>query len=315
MNRRQFLYSIVGGAIGLSFVRCTASGAVLYNYDRHRIGRTAPGIDFAVNVSPPYTEIVPCAAGWVWDTGWDDDAGEYITAAHGTSYYTMYAHLKERFVTEGAPVNRNTVMALGGNTGRNSRGVWHLHLGFLVPEYAWDDDFMSPGGGMRWANPDAFSESRKRLEYWSGSDLDTAFQQEVKAAMASIDSFWDYLIERESRVARVLGVRRVEFSFDRALSFLERAYRTCDRCTNSHDTLGFLERVNRLKRIRPILTSPFPNPTLEPQYIRPHRLSGSPASRREALKNTLLGQAVQKGPDATKPTRASLEEWVAGLLQ
>ena len=76
MNRRQFLYSIVGGAIGLSFVRCTASGAVLYNYDRHRIGRTAPGIDFAVNVSPPYTEIVPCAAGFGYSDPHDDFSGD-----------------------------------------------------------------------------------------------------------------------------------------------------------------------------------------------------------------------------------------------
>ena len=267
MNRRQFLHSMVGSAVGLTLVRCSTSG-VLYSYARHKLGRTAPGIDFRVNSSPPYTEIVPCAAGWVWDTGWDDDAGEYITVSHGASYYTMYAHLKERFVTEGSPVDRDTVMALGGNTGRNSRRVWHLHLGFLVPEYAWDDDFMSPGAGMRWADPNAFSESGKELEYWKGNDLDTAFQREVKNALANIDSFWDYLIERESRVARMAGGRRIEFSFDRALALLERAYKVCDRCANSHDMPGFLERVNRFRRIRPVLTSPFPNPALARQSVR-----------------------------------------------
>jgi len=238
-------------------------------------GRTAPGIDFSVSSSPPFTEIVPCAAGWVWDTGREDGIGEYITVTHGASYYTLYAHLTERFVTEGAPVNRSTVMALGGNTGENARGVWHLHLGLLVPEHAWHDDFMAPGDSLRWADPDAFSESGKRLEYWSGNDLDTPFQQEVKSATASVDTLWNYLLERGSPIARMAQTRSGQLRFSRALRLLELGHKSCGRCANP-DEAEFLGRVRQLKRIRPVLTSPFPNPALKQQYVRLRRLSRAP---------------------------------------
>lgn len=272
MNRREFLKAMAWSAIGLSTARCAAgAGWVLHDYYRHIQRGIAPGIDFHVSSSPPYTEIVPCAAGWVWDTGFEDSIGEYITVTHGLSYYTMYAHLKERFVTEGSPVERNQVMAIGGNTGQNARGVWHLHLGVLVPEYAWDSDFQSPGAGLRWANPDALSESGKRLDLWRENDLDTAFQNDVKEAVASIEALWNFLPDGQ-RIAQFVE-RRESLTFDRTLTLIERTHKRCSRCVNSKEAPDFFKRVERLKSLRPTLTLPFPNPALGSGYVRPLRRS------------------------------------------
>jgi len=274
MNRRAFFHAMAWGTVGMLASRCasleTSPGWVLHDYYGHiHFGNgVAPGIDYKVRSSPPYTEIVPCASGWVWDTGWDHDAGEYITVTHGLGYYTMYAHLKERFVTEGAPVERDRVMALGGNTGRNARGIWHLHLGLLVPDYAWHEDYLSPGGGKRWADPDMFSESGRRLEIWKGNALDLEFQREVRAAAATVESLWESLIARGSEAAGILQ-RRAIFPFDRTLALIERAHQRCAPCQASHEAPEFLNGLQRLKRLRPTLTLPFPNPALASLYVRP----------------------------------------------
>jgi hypothetical protein len=163
-------------------------------------------------------------------------------------------------------------MAIGGNTGYNARGVWHLHLGVLVPEYAWENDFESPGAGLRWANPDALSQSGKQLELWRGNDLDTAFQNDVKEAVASIEALWGYIPEGQ-RIARFVETR-TSLTFDRTLALIERTHRRCSRCVNSQVAPEFLKRVDRLKSLRPPLTLPFPNPALGSAYVRPLRRSG-----------------------------------------
>ena len=56
---------------------------------------------------------------------WPD--GQYIIVNHNNGYYTLYAHLAERYVSVGQEVSIGETIGAMGQTG-NTTGV-HLHLG------------------------------------------------------------------------------------------------------------------------------------------------------------------------------------------
>lgn len=88
---------------------------------------THPGVDIAVAQG---SYIRAAGAGTVREAGSDSIYGLYVLIEHGgTGYRTMYGHASRLFVTSGARVRQNQVIALTGNTGRSTAP--HLHFEVL----------------------------------------------------------------------------------------------------------------------------------------------------------------------------------------
>lgn len=82
------------------------------------------GIDLS---SPAGTEVVATNHGRVVLVGNFFFAGGSVVLDHGGGLFTMYFHLSEFKVEEGAPVKKGDVLALSGATGRVTGA--HLHWG------------------------------------------------------------------------------------------------------------------------------------------------------------------------------------------
>ncbi|WP_139187822.1 peptidoglycan DD-metalloendopeptidase family protein [Bacillus tuaregi] len=91
------------------------------------------GIDIA---SSPGTSIHAVEAGVVSKSYYSDTYGHVVFIKHDKSFETVYAHLQERNVHEGARVQRGEVIGKMGSTG-DSSGV-HLH--FEVHQSHWTVD-------------------------------------------------------------------------------------------------------------------------------------------------------------------------------
>ena len=77
--------------------------------------------------APASTEVVATNHGRVVLVGNFFFAGGSVVIDHGGSLYSMYFHLAEFKVEEGAMVRRGDVLALSGGTGRVTGA--HLHWG------------------------------------------------------------------------------------------------------------------------------------------------------------------------------------------
>lgn len=85
------------------------------------------GIDIAV---AQHSYIRASGAGVVVEASSDSIYGLYVLIDHGGSgYRSMYGHASRLFVTAGAEVHQNQVIALSGNTGRSTAP--HLHFEIL----------------------------------------------------------------------------------------------------------------------------------------------------------------------------------------
>lgn len=82
------------------------------------------GIDFQAAYGSPVYSTAP---GTIEKAGWDPSFGNRVVVSHGYGHRTLYAHLSELVVTEGAQLDRHQVIGYLGNTGR-SNGP-HLHYG------------------------------------------------------------------------------------------------------------------------------------------------------------------------------------------
>ncbi|MGP4000093.1 M23 family metallopeptidase [Streptomyces sp. 8N706] len=81
------------------------------------------GIDFAVSEG---TSVKAIGSGVVTRAGWGGDYGEMVMVKLDDGHYTLFAHLSEVVVKEGARVRAGTLLGYSGNTG-NSTGP-HLHF-------------------------------------------------------------------------------------------------------------------------------------------------------------------------------------------
>ena len=92
------------------------------------------GIDLAV---PTGTQIYAPADGTVVNIWYDKSCGNGLKIAHGMGYETVYCHLQSVNVTNGAKVQKNSVIALSGNTG----GSTGPHLHYAIKK---DGKFINP---------------------------------------------------------------------------------------------------------------------------------------------------------------------------
>lgn len=81
------------------------------------------GLDIA---APTGTPVKPVASGTVIFSGWKPGYGNTVVLEHDDGMTTVYAHHSSNNVSEGTQVNRDTVIALTGSTGRSTGP--HLHF-------------------------------------------------------------------------------------------------------------------------------------------------------------------------------------------
>lgn len=81
------------------------------------------GLDIA---APNGTPVKPVAAGTVIFSGWKSGYGNTVILNHNDGMITVYAHHASNSVSEGATVDRDTVIAQSGSSGRSTGP--HLHF-------------------------------------------------------------------------------------------------------------------------------------------------------------------------------------------
>ena len=104
------------------------------------------GVDFA---APSGTPVVASADGRVASAGWDGPLGRAVRIRHGSSYVTVYGHLKSFAdgIRGGVEVRQNQVIGYVGSTGRATGP--HLHYTLI--------ERGTPVDPMRFDNPPADS--------------------------------------------------------------------------------------------------------------------------------------------------------------
>jgi murein DD-endopeptidase MepM/ murein hydrolase activator NlpD len=85
------------------------------------------GLDYAAKPGSP---ILAVASGIVADVGVDNGYGRYVEIAHGEGIVTRYAHNKENLVSPGTVVERGSMIARVGSSGRTTGP--HVHYEVLV---------------------------------------------------------------------------------------------------------------------------------------------------------------------------------------
>ncbi|MBE6867287.1 MAG: hypothetical protein E7494_00820 [Ruminococcus albus] len=127
-TKRQFSWPVPGvAAISSAFVD----------------GRNHGAIDIA---APTGTSVRAAAAGTVqtYPGGWNGGAGNYVVITHkieGKTYLTVYMHLSQITIANGATVSAGTEIGKVGSTG-NSSGP---HLDFSIREGSYSGTRLDPG--------------------------------------------------------------------------------------------------------------------------------------------------------------------------
>ncbi|RJR33557.1 MAG: M23 family metallopeptidase [Desulfobacteraceae bacterium] len=91
------------------------------------------GVDF---IGPKGSKIIAPANGKVVNTGRDQWLGNYVVLHHAAGFKTIYGHLEEIHVREGAEIKRGDRIGLVGNTGLSTSP--HLHYGMIKGDRAVD---------------------------------------------------------------------------------------------------------------------------------------------------------------------------------
>ena len=85
-----------------------------YNNPKYNITNFRSGIDIKAGLGEPIRSVFK---GKVIYSAWFKGYGNMIIIDHGTSYYTVYAHLEETFKSKGDAVDDGEVIATLGDTG------------------------------------------------------------------------------------------------------------------------------------------------------------------------------------------------------
>lgn len=97
-----------------------------YGYRVHPITQEKlfhSGIDFAAEKGTP---VNAAADGTVFETGWDDNCGNYVILLHENGEMTYYANCDEILAQDGQAVKQGEQIATVGNSGRSTGP--HLHF-------------------------------------------------------------------------------------------------------------------------------------------------------------------------------------------
>lgn len=106
-----------------------------YDLDAGEYTGKHAGIDLKLAEGTPFTTI---AGGRVYYTGTEDVLGNYVIIEHrieGKTYYSMYGHMKDVYVTAGEDVNSGQTIGTVGNTGNSSGPHIHLQVNVSTPNW------------------------------------------------------------------------------------------------------------------------------------------------------------------------------------
>ncbi len=120
---------------GGQFMRPT-TGSITSLYGA-RWGRTHHGIDFGKNGRSGDVPVVAAQSGTVISSYYSSSYGNTVMISHnvnGQVITTLYAHLENRFVSDGQRVEKGQLLGYMGNTGRS----FGAHLHFEVHEGPWN---------------------------------------------------------------------------------------------------------------------------------------------------------------------------------
>jgi len=92
------------------------------------------GLDYKI---PSGTEVFSSEAGTVLSTGFSKDLGNFVLVNHENSFQTLYGHLTQSIVKAGDKIEKNSLIAYSGNTGR----VTGSHLHFAIKK---NNQFIDP---------------------------------------------------------------------------------------------------------------------------------------------------------------------------
>jgi murein DD-endopeptidase MepM/ murein hydrolase activator NlpD len=98
-------------------------GQIVSGFGRRGFLGSHRGVDIKAPQGKP---IRAAAMGMVSFSGWQSSYGRVITIAHPNGFTTLYAHNQKNFVKAGDRVERGTVIAAVGRTGRATTN--HLHF-------------------------------------------------------------------------------------------------------------------------------------------------------------------------------------------
>jgi len=127
-----------------NYVGSRTTGSTTLNYDNH------PGYDYR---TPTGTDVIAAATGEVVEVNNTDEpgSGKFVKVQHGEDYRTLYLHLSEPLVSQGATVTRGqTIIGKSGATGGVAA---HLHFEVRkrvggswvsVDPYGWEGDRTDP---------------------------------------------------------------------------------------------------------------------------------------------------------------------------
>jgi len=119
--------AVVSQALGQLFIwpaRGPISSPFGYRPDPFTgVKRFHTGIDIVVDQG---TRVKAAMSGRVADVGYNATYGNYIIMSHADSYQTLYGHLSQILVAEGATISQGGVIGLSGNTGYSTGP--HLHF-------------------------------------------------------------------------------------------------------------------------------------------------------------------------------------------
>lgn len=122
-SRPDFFPTYGSISSGFGYRNDPASGAwVMHN-----------GVDI---INQPGTEIYAAASGYVLYAGYQPSYGYVISIDHGYGYKTVYAHLSEILIEEGAEVKKGELIALMGSTGYSTGN--HLHFEIRYDDVPFD---------------------------------------------------------------------------------------------------------------------------------------------------------------------------------
>lgn len=85
-----------------------------YHNPKYNTTNFKSGIDIESEIGEPIRSVIP---GKIIYSGWFKGYGNMIIVDHGKSFYTVYAHLEERFKSKGDVVEADEVIASAGDTG------------------------------------------------------------------------------------------------------------------------------------------------------------------------------------------------------
>ncbi|WP_010173031.1 peptidoglycan DD-metalloendopeptidase family protein [Bacillus coahuilensis] len=208
---------------------------------------TRGGEHRGIDISGSYGESVRTVEeGEVTKSYYSSSYGHVIFVSHPSGYETVYAHLSNRLVKEGAKVQKGQVIGQMGSTGRSS-GT-HLHFEIHVGTWEYNNDTTSIDPYIVFGKGEVGHEVLANLHtpYLSDSvhtHIEQQTQSEVHHIVKDGDTLWDIAIQYEIEVKDIMDVNELSDS----LIVVGQELTIPKPLTSAHlKSIGFIEVLSTL---------------------------------------------------------------------